>query len=183
MEWSKSRPRGAFDLAASGIRPVTTAELVGGDTRAADLFALSGPNDNGYAPLLEAIARFEQVETNRVACAAGTSGANALAMLALLRAGDEALIETPVYDPLLAVATFAGARVHRVERRHSLRFQLDPAEIEAAITSSTREPCTRSVARRDASGPLSSWTRCTARRASPMRPPVRPPRNSMVPSS
>ncbi len=138
MQWAKHRPRALNDLAASGMRAVTTAELLGDDARAADVLSLSGPNDEGFAPLVEAIARFEGVPPSRVACAAGTSGANMLAVTALVHAGDEVVIESPAYDPLLALPALVGARVMRVPRRIEDAWRLQPAAVAAAITSRTR---------------------------------------------
>lgn len=138
MEWAKHRPRVAYDLAASGIRAVTTAELLGPDARASDLFSLSGPNDDGYVPLVEAIARAQDTTSDRVACAAGTSGANFLSMLALISRGDEVLIESPVYDPLLAVAELAGARIRRVTREFGEGYGLDPDRVASLLTDRTR---------------------------------------------
>jgi aspartate/methionine/tyrosine aminotransferase len=56
----------------------------------------------------------------------------------LLNAGDEVLIEQPVYGPLLDVAEYLRARVKRIPRRFESGFALDPAEIEKTITSETR---------------------------------------------
>ncbi len=138
MQWAKHRPRALNDLAASGMRAVTTAELLGDEARASEAFSLSGPNDNGFAPLVEAIAGFEGVPTSRIACAAGASGANALVVLALLSAGDEVVIERPVYDPLVALLALAGARVRRVARHASQAWQLPPDDVAAAVTDRTR---------------------------------------------
>ena len=55
MRWAKSRPHVAYDLASSGLMPVTTEELLG-DMAARDAFEISGPADEGFVPLREAIA-------------------------------------------------------------------------------------------------------------------------------
>ena len=55
MRWAKTRPRVTYDLASSGLMPVTTRELLG-DATAADAFEISGPTDEGFVPLREAIA-------------------------------------------------------------------------------------------------------------------------------
>lgn len=138
MQWAKHRPRALNDLAASGMRAVTTEELLGDELRASEAFLLSGPNDNGFAPLVEAIATFEGVTSSRVACAAGASGANALVVLALISAGDEVVIESPAYDPLVALLALAGARVRRVARHAAQAWQLSPDDVAAAITDRTR---------------------------------------------
>lgn len=138
MQWAKHRPRALNDLAASGMRPVTTSELLGNAARVADVLSLSGPNDEGFLPLVEAIARFEDVASSRIACGAGTSGANMLAVMALVSVGDEVVIESPAYDPLLALPPLAGARVIRVPRRPENAWRLDPDQVASVITARTR---------------------------------------------
>jgi aspartate/methionine/tyrosine aminotransferase len=137
LRWAKTCRRPRIDLAASGVRAVSTAELVG-DARAADLFALSGPNDEGYEPLVRAIAARYGVPPASVATAPGTSGANFLAMAALVAPGDEVLVEAPAYDPLLGVPRLLGARVARFPRRFEDGFALDPDAVARALRPATR---------------------------------------------
>jgi aspartate/methionine/tyrosine aminotransferase len=67
---------------------------------ARDLIDLSAPNDNGYAPVIAAIAAHYGVDPARVAQAGGCSGANFITVAALVGAGDDVLVERPTYDPL-----------------------------------------------------------------------------------
>lgn len=137
MRWAKTRPRVTHDLASSGLHPVTTAELLG-DAHACDAFEISGPSDEGLVPLREAIGARYGLTADRVSIAPGASGANFLACLALLEPGDDALIETPGYDPLIAAARAAGARVMRFERSWEKGFALDPDVIRTALTPATK---------------------------------------------
>ena len=137
MRWAKTRPRVTYDLASSGLKPVATGELLG-DMRASDAFEISGPNDEGFTPLREALGARYGVSAECVAIAAGASGANFLACLALLRPGDDALIETPAYDPLIAAARAAGANVVHFERSWEKGFALDPYVIRTALTPATK---------------------------------------------
>ena len=137
MRWAKTRPRVAFDLASSGLMPVTTRELLG-DVTAADAFEISGPADEGFVPLREAIAARYRTSAECVSIAAGASGANFQVMLALLEPGDDVLIETPAYDPLIAAARSAGANVVPFERSWSKGFALDPYVVRTALTPSTK---------------------------------------------
>lgn len=52
MEWAKHRSASRFDLAGSNGLGCSLDDLPG----ARDALALSGKNDDGYAPLVEAIA-------------------------------------------------------------------------------------------------------------------------------
>lgn len=137
MRWAKTRPRVTYDLASSGLVPVTTEELVG-NLAAKELFALSGPNDEGFAPLRQAIAFRYGLTPDHVTIASGASGANFQALLALLEPGDDALIETPGYDPLMAAARAAGANVVPFERSWQKGFALDPYVVRTALTPATR---------------------------------------------
>jgi aspartate/methionine/tyrosine aminotransferase len=137
MRWAKSRPHATYDLAASGLQPVTTEELLG-DVAAKDAFEISGPNDEGFMPLRDAIGARYGVTADHVTIASGASGANFQACLALLQPGDDALIETPAYDPLISAARAAGANVVHFERSWKKGFALDPYVIRTALTPATR---------------------------------------------
>jgi aspartate/methionine/tyrosine aminotransferase len=137
MRWAKTRPRVTYDLASSGLLPVTTTELLG-EATAAEAFDISGPTDEGLLPLREAIASRYGTTATCVSISAGASGANFQALLALLEPGDDVLIETPAYDPLIAAARAAGANVLHFERPASKGFALDPYVVRSALTPATR---------------------------------------------
>ncbi len=137
MRWAKTRPLVTYDLASSALVPVTTAELLG-DIAAKDAFLLSGPNDEGLLPLRAAIAARSGLTVDHVSIASGASGANFQALMTLLEPGDDALIETPAYDPLIAAARAAGANVVHFERSWSKGFALDPYAVRTALTPATK---------------------------------------------
>ena len=134
MEWAKTRPSARFDLAGSNILPCSMDELPG----ARDAIGFDGRNDNGYGPLIESIASHYRVGTDRVTTAQGASGANFLTFAALLEPGDEVLVETPGYDPLLGAPRLLGARVNQFERDFAKGFALDPERVKRAMTARTR---------------------------------------------
>lgn len=137
LRWAKVRPRVTYDLASSGLLPVTTAELLG-EARAVDAFDISGPTDEGFVPLREAIAARYGTTAECVSIAAGASGANFQAMAALVEPGDDVLIETPAYDPFMAAARAVGANVVHFTRDRAKGFALDPYVIRTALTPATR---------------------------------------------
>lgn len=137
LRWAKTRPRVTHDLASSGLVPVTTTELLG-DTPAPDAFDLTGPNDEGFIPLREAIATHLHVPVECVALAHAAAGANFLAMMALVNAGDDVLVERPVYDPMIAAAKAVGANVVHFSREASNGFALDALAVRATITAKTK---------------------------------------------
>ncbi len=137
LRWAKVRPRVTYDLAASGLVAVSTEELLG-EAAAKSCFDISGPNDEGYLPLREAIGRRYGMDAGCVSIANGAAGANFLVCLALLSRGDDVLIELPAYDPLIAAARVAGANVIHFQRRWEEGFALDPDAVVRAITPATR---------------------------------------------
>jgi aspartate/methionine/tyrosine aminotransferase len=78
------------------------------------------------------------VGTDRVVTATGASGANFLALAALVRPGDTILGEWPGYDPHIGAARFLGVEVRTFERDWDRGFALDPDAVEAALTPDTR---------------------------------------------
>lgn len=134
IEWAKLHSAARFNLVKSDVAAYPLAGL---PVCVEDL-EISGASLYGYAPLQERLARKAGVPEECVVAATGTSMANHLAFAALLEPGDEVLIEHPAYDPILAVATYLGARVRRFELRFADGFRADPAAVERAMTAATR---------------------------------------------
>lgn len=134
MEWAKSRRKPELDLAGSNLLACSLDELPG----AREALDIAGESPNGYPPLVDAIARRYGVPADRVATAGGCSGANFLALAAILDAGDEMLIERPAYDPLIAAAKMLGARIRFFERRFEESYALDVERIAASVGPMTR---------------------------------------------
>ncbi|HEV2206179.1 MAG TPA: aminotransferase class I/II-fold pyridoxal phosphate-dependent enzyme [Candidatus Acidoferrales bacterium] len=134
LEWAKLHSKARFGLAGSDVLHFPFADL---HANPADL-SLSPPGGYGYKPLLEKIAAKSGVGVECVVHAQGTSMANHLAMAALLEPGDEVLVEDPTYEALLAVAQYLGAKIRRFPRKFEAGFQVDPREVERAISPRTR---------------------------------------------
>jgi aspartate/methionine/tyrosine aminotransferase len=132
--WAKSRQPAAVDLAGSNLLHCALEDLPG----AREALDLTAPNDDGYAPVVDAIAAHYRVDRARVSCATGCSGANFLVAAALLGAGDDVLIERPTYDPLIGVCRLMGASIHRFDRTFGAGFGLDPDAVAHAITPQTK---------------------------------------------
>ena len=132
--WAKTRHPAPVDLAGSNLVHCALEDLPG----ARDAAALWVRNDNGYAPLVEAIARHYGVTPDRVATANGCSGANFLTVAALVAAGDHVLVERPTYDPLLGACKLIGASIERFERRPEHRYRIDADDLARRLTHRTR---------------------------------------------
>ncbi|MFC3713072.1 pyridoxal phosphate-dependent aminotransferase [Sphingoaurantiacus capsulatus] len=134
MHWAKNQQAVTYHLASSEVPhfaldrlPVTIADL-----------ELDGASRHRFAPLRQAIAARQGVGVDTVVIANGTSMANFLAMATLIAPGDEVLVETPNYEPMVAAASFLGARITTFERKAETGFALDPSAVATAISSRTR---------------------------------------------
>jgi aspartate/methionine/tyrosine aminotransferase len=134
MTWAKHHAKAALDLTGSNLLPCTLAEL----PEARDAMELYGRNDDGWPPLVDAIAARYGVGTERVATATGASGANFLALAALVRPGDHVVVEWPGYDPHAGAARLLGAKVTTFDRGWDRGFALDPDAVAEALTPDTR---------------------------------------------
>ena len=137
MAWAKTLSQARFNLATSGVLPLPLAEL---EVSLADLetSAGGGASGYGYEPLQRALAAKCGVAAECVMAALGTTLANYLALAATLEPGDEVVMESPVYEPLLAAARLAGANVRPFARRAEAGFQVEPAEVRRQVSRRTR---------------------------------------------
>ena len=133
MYWAKTSSTAKFNLATSGVANLKLSEL---RVSLDDLEITNG--GYGYQPLIESIANRYRVDKDTVVTAAGTTFANHLALAALIKPGDEVLVEQPAYEPLLALIRYLGAHVKRFSRRFENRFQILPEELESLVTRNTR---------------------------------------------
>lgn len=134
MEWFKTKSRVKIDLCSSSVKQLETKEL----GISLDELEVTGEDFYGYPPLLQAIARRYGVEEDNVVSTIGTSQALYLVSAALLEPGDEVLIETPVYEPLVAVPEAFGARVLRLARRYEDKYQFSLQLFERLLSPQTR---------------------------------------------
>ena len=132
--WAKTRHPAAIDLAGSNLLHCTLEELPGA-REALDLWA---PNDNGFKPIIDAVAAHYRVDPARVVQGGGCSGANFITMAALVGAGDDVLVERPTYDPLIGAARLMGANIVRFDRRAANGFRIDADDVRRAVTPRTR---------------------------------------------
>jgi aspartate/methionine/tyrosine aminotransferase len=134
LAWAKLRSNARFNLAVSGVLDYPLSEL---PVRIEDL-EIGGTGPYGYKPLLERLAAKASVPEECVVSTIGTSMANYIALTALVRRGDEVLVERPTYDPLLTILDHIGAKVSRFERRAEKGYRLGLGELERNVTPQTR---------------------------------------------
>jgi len=124
-----------FDLGTSEPQLEVTPERLG--LSAGDI-VIDGHNALGYDRLRELLARRYSVSTENVLLSQGASMANFLICAALIRPGDEVVVERPAYEPLFRVPQLLGAAVRRVERRFENGYRLDPSDLRDQLTDRTR---------------------------------------------
>ena len=130
LDWE---PR--FDLGTSEPQLSATAEDLG---LSAEDIVIDGHNALGYDKLRELLARRYDVSAENVLLSQGASMANFLICAALIRPGDEVVVEWPAYEPLFRVPQLLGAAVRRVKRPFESSFHLDPSDLRTALTDRTR---------------------------------------------
>src|SRR6478672_9758032 len=131
-----------FDLSESGGRPVTLREMVnfGFDLEALMDSPLGYSQSNGTIELRERIAAMYPGTTiDHIEVTNGTSEANYILALTLLRAGDVVALEVPNYLQLWGVPRSLGATVERFElERVDGTWDVDWQAFEKAVTPKTR---------------------------------------------
>src|SRR5580700_8908301 len=130
-----------FDLSESGVRPVSLRELgeMGLDLDAILSMPLGYSQSNGTIPLRENLAALYPGATpDHIEVTNGTSEANYLLALALLREGDEVALEVPNYMQYGGVPQSCGARVRRFSLRIEDNWEPDWDQFQRAVTPKTR---------------------------------------------
>ena len=130
-----------YDMSESGVRPLTLRELVamGFDLDEFLDTPLGYSQSNGTVELREKIAALYPGATiDNVEVTNGTSEANYLLALSLLRPGDIMAMEVPNYMQMPGVGRSVGATVRAFRLRQDNGWQPDWREFEAAVTARTR---------------------------------------------
>ena len=130
-----------MDMSESGVRPVTLRELMemGLDLQSLLDTPLGYSQSNGTLPLREELARIYAGATpDHIEVTNGTSEANYLLALALLKEGDEVAFEVPNYMQYGGVPQSLGAKVNRFHLRIDHDWEPDWQEFDRAVTPRTR---------------------------------------------
>lgn len=130
-----------MDMSESGVRPVTLRELIamGFDLDSLLDVPLGYSQSNGTIELREALAEgYPGAAIDQIEVTNGTSEANYLVALALIRDGDEVAFETPNYMQFWGVPRSLGATVNRFRLRVENNWEPDWEEFEKAVTGRTR---------------------------------------------
>jgi aspartate/methionine/tyrosine aminotransferase len=130
-----------MDMSESGVRPVTLRELAGMGLDLDSILdmPLGYSQSNGTIALREILAvHYPGATADHIEVTNGTSEANYLLALALLRAGDVVAFQVPNYMQLWELPRSLGATVRPFRLRIERDWEPDWEEFEAAVTARTR---------------------------------------------
>ena len=131
-----------FNLSESGVHPVLLKELLERDPGSLDRLLdvdINYPHANGIPALRENISRMYPGSTpDNVLVTVGAIEANYNTLWALLSPGDEIAVMIPNYMQVWGMAKNRGLAVKTFELHEERHWRLDPAELDAVITSDTR---------------------------------------------
>lgn len=134
-----------YDLAESGIQPLSTAELLGydadPDARLAELLALplNYSEARGTAELRSRIAAtYADATPDDVLVTTGAIEANYLVFNALLEPGDNVVAVYPAYQQLYTVPETIGCNVRRLELHEENAYRYDLDLLRTLVDEHTR---------------------------------------------
>jgi aspartate/methionine/tyrosine aminotransferase len=130
-----------LDMSESGVRPVSLKEMaeMGLDLDAILEMPLGYSQSNGTVALREELcAMYPGTDVEQVEVTNGTSEANYLLALALVRQGDEVAFEVPNYMQYGGVPRSLGAKVNTFHLRIERGWEPDWEEFERAVGPKTR---------------------------------------------
>src|SRR5579884_2365501 len=130
-----------MDLSESGVRPVTLAEMVemGLDMDVIMKTPLSYSQSNGTIPLRELLTlQYPGATRDHIEVTNGTSEANYIVALTLLRPGDEVAFQVPNYMQYWGLPKSLGAQVNRFHLRIEHDWEPDWDEFDRAVNHKTR---------------------------------------------
>jgi aspartate/methionine/tyrosine aminotransferase len=130
-----------YDLAESGVHPLTLGELLGSDEAIhAFLEARLGyPQSEGTPELRDTVAAlYPRASPDNVLVTNGSSEAIFCAAWRLFEKGDEIVLMQPNYQQLWGLAKTWGVKVKPLWLREELGWQFDPEELKKLVTKKTR---------------------------------------------
>ncbi len=136
MEWAKFGYVGAkYNLCRSGVPSITNLNELPGAPINPELW---GANFAGHEELKSVLAEMYGCEPQNVLLAQGASQCTYLIGGTLLAEGGTAIVETPVYDPILRGVESWATQIKRLPRRKENGYLPDPDELRTLLTTETK---------------------------------------------
>ena len=130
-----------IDLSESGVRAVTLRELIemGFDIEAALDTPLSYSQGNGTVELRQLLSQhYSDASVDHIEVTNGTSEANLMVALTLIRQGDEVAMQLPNYMQMWGLPRSLGANMKQFRLRSDKGWEPDWEEFEQAVNDKTR---------------------------------------------
>lgn len=135
FEWlTESYPKIDLDLSNSSTRSVNLNEL--GFT-ISDI-ELGPPGLGGNPELRKLISEYYDIPERNILLSPGSTMSNFGISAALLEPGDNVVVETPTYEPLLRIPEALDVEVLRISRRFENGFKVDLEELNELVTKKTK---------------------------------------------
>ncbi len=142
IEWVKLLDMKAikYPLMISGVPSLELKELLRMGFKMDYLKLCSHTNKDSYGPLAlkQELAKYYNVKVDNIAMCAGANMAIYLLCAGLLKSGDEIILESPCYGPMMRSAQSLGAKIVPLPRRIANNWQPDPDELDRLITRKTK---------------------------------------------
>lgn len=144
--WEK---KATYDISQSSIDALTLEELIGLDgTTVADFFKnlSQEPLDYGWIEGSDEFkslvaSLYTNVDSDNILQTNGATGANLLALYALIEPGDHVVSMLPTYQQLYDIPLSLGAKVEFVELKEKDHWQLDLDELQSKLVPETKMIC------------------------------------------
>ena len=130
-----------LNLSSSFAEPLTMAELIALEPSLPErltALSLNYPAADGGEALRARIASYVGAEPNEIIVTNGADEALVLVYMALLQPGDRVMVQTPAYEPLLALARRAGAEVVPWQAHEDSGWRPSLEELEQHLQTPTR---------------------------------------------
>lgn len=135
IDWARKNLVGTkYNLGTSGMPPLTPDEF------GLDISSLpvTVENYSVFSEFESRIAALYGARPAQVVSANGSSHANLLAAMALIRPGDAVIIESPAYEPIVTLFEYFGAEILRLPRRAENGWLPDVQELEKMADSRSK---------------------------------------------
>lgn len=141
--FARTESQARYHLCATGLEPLTVAELCGFEIGALDHLlelSLGYPDVAGTQTLRETLAKalYETLSPEDLLIHSGSSEGIFNFMSAVLSPGDHLIVQTPCYPSLYAVAQAHGCRINRWEMSEEASWSVDLDALEGLISEETR---------------------------------------------
>jgi aspartate/methionine/tyrosine aminotransferase len=135
FDWlTESYPKIELDLSNSSTRSVNLKELGFALTD----IELGPPGLGGNPELRSKISELYDVPEKNILLSPGSTMSNFGISAALLEPGDNVIVETPTYEPLLRIPEALGVEVLRIARRFENGFKVDVEELNELVNTKTK---------------------------------------------